>query len=148
MEQIVSVFGVNWKLVLIQMVNFGLLLAILYRFLYKPVLGMIDTRREKIANAVHKAEQMERDFGEAELEKAKLLREATLQGSALIDAAKKHAEVEEHNLIKDAHRKVAHLLNEAERRATHERETMIAEAEREVARMAVLATEKVLRNKR
>lgn len=147
MEQIITVFGVNWKLFLIQAVNFGLLLALLYRFLYRPVLGMIDTRREKIQNAINKADQMERDFGEAEMEKAKLIREATLQGSALIDAAKKHAEVEEHNLIKDAHRKVAHLLNEAERRALREREDMMAEAEREVARMAVLAAEKVLRKR-
>lgn len=147
MEQIVSVFGVNWKLVLIQMVNFGLLLAILYRFLYKPVLGMIDERREKIANAIRKADQMESDFGEAELKKAELIREATQKGDAIIDAAKKHAEVEEHNLIKDAHRKVAHLLNEAERRAARERETILEEAEREVARMAVLAAEKVLRKR-
>ena len=147
MEQIITVFGVNWKLFLIQAVNFGLLLAILYRFLYKPVLAMIDTRREKIANAIGKAEQMERDFGEAELKKAELLREATLKGDALIDAAKKHAEVEEHNLIKDAHRKVAHLLNEAERRALRERQEMMEAAEREVARMAVLAAEKVLRKR-
>lgn len=147
MEQILTVFGVNWKLVLIQAVNFGLLLAILYRYLYRPVLAMIDTRREKIANAIGKAEQMERDFGEAEIKKAELLREATLKGDALIDAAKKHAEVEEHNLIKDAHRKVAHLLNEAERRALRERTDMMAQAEREVARMAVLAAEKVLRKR-
>ena len=145
MEQIITVFGVNWKLFLIQAVNFGLLLALLYRYLYRPVLGMIDTRREKIENAINKAEQMERDFGEAEMEKAKLIREATLKGDELIEAAKKHAEVEEHNLIKDAHRKVAHLLNEAERRALREREDMMAQAEREVARMAVLAAEKVLR---
>lgn len=145
MEQIISVFGINWKLILIQMVNFGLLLVILYRFLYRPVLAMVDARREKIANAVGKAEQMERDFGEAEIEKARLLREATRKGDDLIEAAKKHAEAEEHNIMKEAHRKAVHLINEAERRAERERQDMIESTEREVARTAVLAAEKILR---
>lgn len=145
MEQIITVFGVNWKLFLIQAVNFGLLLALLYRYLYRPVLGMIDTRREKVENAIRKAEQMERDFGEAELEKARLVREATLKGDELIEAAKKHAEAEEHNILKEAHRKAVHLINEAERRLERERQDMIQATEREVARSAVLAAEKILR---
>ena len=145
MEQIITVFGVNWKLFLIQAVNFGLLLAILYRFLYRPVLAMIDTRREKVENAIRKAEQMERDFGEAEMAKAKLLHDATRKGDELIDAAKKHAEAEEHTIMKEAHRKAVHLINEAERRAERERQDMIDATEREVARSAVLAAEKILR---
>jgi len=145
MEQILDVFGVNWKLLLIQAVNFGLLLAVLYRFLYKPVLAMVDTRRIKIENAVKNAERSEVELGQAEQEKARILREAIQKGDILIDAAKKHAETEEHTMIKDAQRKVVHMLNEAERRVVREHEEMVEKAEREVARMAVLAAEKVLR---
>lgn len=145
MEQILDVFGVNWKLLLIQVVNFGLLLAVLHRYLYKPVLAMVDTRRAKIENAIHNAEKAEAELGQAEAEKSRILREATQKGDLLIDTAKKHAETEEHTMIKDAQRKVVHMLNEAERRVVREREEMIEKAEREVARMAVLAAEKVLR---
>ncbi|MCK9345203.1 MAG: F0F1 ATP synthase subunit B [Candidatus Pacebacteria bacterium] len=145
MEQIVSVFGINWKLLLIQGVNFGLLLAILYKFLYKPVLHMVDTRRLKIERAIHDADEAERQLGEAEAEKARILREATEKGDAVIDAAKKHAENEEHLIMKDAHRKAVHLLNEAERRTNREHDEMIEKAEREVARMAILSAEKILR---
>ncbi|KKU81620.1 MAG: ATP synthase subunit b [Parcubacteria group bacterium GW2011_GWA1_47_8] len=145
MEQIVSVFGINWKLLLIQGVNFGLLLAILYRFLYKPVLAMVDERRAKIENAIKDAENAEAELGQAEIEKARILREAVQKGDTIIDTAKKHAEGEEHTMMKDAHRKVVRLLSEAERRVAREREEMMEKAEREVARMAVLAAEKVLR---
>lgn len=145
MDQIIAVFGINWKLLLIQAVNFGLLLAILYRYLYKPVLTMVDTRRAKIENAVKNAEKSEVELGQAEAEKSRILREATQKGDVLIDAAKKHAETEEHTMIKDAQRKVVHMLNEAERRVAREHEEMVEKAEREVARMAVLAAEKVLR---
>lgn len=145
MEQIITVFGINWKLLLIQGVNFGLLLFVLHRFLYKPVLAMVDTRRAKIERAVKDAEKAEEELGRAEAEKAHILREATQKGDEIIVAAKKHAEGEEHLIMKDAHRKAVHLLNEAERRAERERTEMISNAEREVARIAVLAAEKVLR---
>lgn len=145
MDQIIAVFGVNWKLLLIQGVNFGLLLALLYKFLYKPVLHMVDTRRAKIENAIKDSERMESELGQAEAEKARIIREATHKGDELIDAAKKRAETEEHNIMKDAHRKAVHLLNEAERRTNREHEEMLQKAEREVARMAVLSAEKILR---
>ncbi len=145
MEQIVSVFGINWKLILVQGVNFGLLLAVLYVFLYKPVLAMVDKRRAKIVRAIQDAEKAETDLGLAEAEKARIIREATQKGDDLIDAAKKHAEISEINIMKDAHRKAVHILNEAERRTAREREEMIQKAEREVARMAVLSAEKILR---
>ncbi len=100
MEQIITVFGINWKLLLIQGVNFGLLLFILHRYLYKPVLSMVDVRRLKIENAIMKAEQMESDLGLAEAKKLSILSKATEKGDELILAAKKHAEAEEHNIVK------------------------------------------------
>ena len=145
MEQIITVFGVNGKLLAIQVVNFGLLLFILHRYLYKPVLAMVDVRRLKIERGVRAAEQAERELGEAESQKSSILRTATQKGDELIDAAKKHAEIQEHTMMKEAHRKAAHVVSEAERRAAREHEEMIEKAEREVARMAVLAAEKVLR---
>ena len=145
MNEIIAVFGINWKLLLIQGVNFGLLLAILYRYLYKPVLAMVDARRLKIENAIHNADKMEAELGLAEVQKAHILSEATQKGDDLIDAAKKHAETAETLIMKDAHRKAVHLLNETERRVAREREEMIEKAEREVARMAILAAEKILR---
>ncbi len=145
MEQIITVFGINWKLLLIQVVNFGLLLFILHRYLYKPVLAMVDVRRLEIESAIKNAEQMEADLGQAEVKKVSILRLATEKGDELILTAKKHAEAEEYNIVKEAHRKIAHLLSEAERRVTREHEEMLQKAEREVARMAVLAAERILR---
>lgn len=145
MEQIITVFGINWKLLLIQGVNFGLVLVVLYKYLYKPVLHMVDVRRLKIENAVHNAEKTEAELGLAEAQKSRILSDATKRGDELIEAAKKRAEAEEHLIIKDAHRKAVHLLNETERRVAREHEEMIEKAEREVARMAILSAEKILR---
>lgn len=145
MEQIITVFGINWKLLTIQAVNFGLLLFILQRYLYKPVIAMVDTRAARIARSLKHAEKVDTELAEAEIKKIHILREATENGDVLIEAAKKHAEAEEHAIIKEAHRKAVHLLNEAERRIVREHEEMVQKTEREVARLAVLTAEKVLR---
>lgn len=145
MEKLVAVFGINWKLLLVQGVNFGILIFVLYRYLYKPVLAMVDARREKIIRAIHDAEKSEMELGLAESERKRIIREATLKGDELIDNAKVRAEADAHIAMKDAHRKAVHLLNEAERRVKREHDEMMQNAEREVARLAVLSAEKILR---
>jgi F0F1-type ATP synthase membrane subunit b/b' len=51
MGDLFAAFGINWKLLVIQAVNFGVLLLALWYFLYTPVLTMIDERK-KIASKV------------------------------------------------------------------------------------------------
>ena len=145
MEQIISVFGIDWKLILVQMVNFGLLLFVLHRFLYKPILAVIDARREKIERSIKDALRAEEELGKAEAERVHILHEARLKGDELIEGAKKSALGEEHVIMKEAQRKASYLLRDAERRIEREREEMVEKTEREVARMAVLAAEKILR---
>jgi len=145
MEQILSTFGIDWKLILIQGVNFGLLLFVLHRFLYKPVLAVVDARREKIERSIKDTLRAEEELGKAEAEKIHILHEARLKGDKLVEEAKENALGEEHVIIKDAHHKATYILRDAERRIEREREEMIEKTKREVMRMAVLAAEKILR---
>jgi len=70
MEEIAKVFGLDWKLLIIQAVNFGVLLLVLWYFLYKPVLKMLDERRGKIQKGVEDAENAEIRLTEIEGERA------------------------------------------------------------------------------
>ena len=68
MAQFFAAFGIDWRLLLVQAVNFGLLLLALWYFLYGPVLKMIDDRRAKIAESVKVAEAAARRLEEAKAE--------------------------------------------------------------------------------
>ena len=46
MQELFSAFGVNWKLLIAQAVNFGIVLVALRYFLYTPVLEMLEKRRQ------------------------------------------------------------------------------------------------------
>jgi F-type H+-transporting ATPase subunit b len=52
MEEITKVFGIDWRLFIIQAINFGLVVFLLSKFLYKPILNVIEERR-KIIKSKH-----------------------------------------------------------------------------------------------
>ena len=57
MEQLIHAFGIDARLILLQVINFGLLMAVLSYLLYKPVLKVLAERQEKIAQGVKDAEE-------------------------------------------------------------------------------------------
>lgn len=145
MQQLLATFGINGWLLLAQAINFGVLLAILWRFLYRPVLRIIDQRREKIAESVRTAEAAARRLEEAKEEGDKLVGDAARQAEGIALAARTRADERAGEILKEAQSKASTLMSEAEARAAEERRRVLAESEREIARAAMLAAEKILR---
>ena len=69
MDEILEVFGINWKLLLIQSVNFGILLLVLWRFLYRPLVKIMGERQSVIAKGVQNARDAEERLKSIEEEK-------------------------------------------------------------------------------
>src|SRR3989344_5890780 len=147
MSELFEAFGVNWKLLLIQAVNFGLLLAALSYFLYKPVLRIIDERREKVAEGVRLAESASRRLAEANEEGDKMVGEAAKKAEALAATSRASAEQKGAGIVKDAQARAEAVRAEAQVRAEEVRRQTIASSEREIARAAMLAAEKIMREK-
>jgi F-type H+-transporting ATPase subunit b len=67
--------GIDFKAILIYMVNTGFLIVILWYFLYNPILNFIEGRQKKIADTINEADLIKSEFekrlAEMEAEKAK-----------------------------------------------------------------------------
>src|SRR3989344_5833992 len=84
MSQVLSVFGIDWRLLLINAVNFGLVLLALWYFLYAPVLKMLEERRKKVSDGVRDAESAKRELVQkGEATAATLMRDASAQAAEL-----------------------------------------------------------------
>lgn len=140
-----TAFGVNWKLLLIQGVNFGLLLIILYRYLYKPLFAMLEKRQGEIAKGLADAEAATREKDAIESAKTEILRSAREEGGEIVKNLRKQGTEAEHAMISDAQEKTVAMLAEARQKAEDERAHILRESEKDLARMAVLAAEKILR---
>jgi len=147
MQELFATFGVNWKLLLIQALNFGALLAILTYFLYKPILRIIDERREKIAEGVRTAEAASRRLEEAKTEGEQLVGGAAREAESIIATARTRADERASEIVKGAETRAASTLSDAAERAEEAKRQALKESEREIARAAMLAAEKILREK-
>ncbi len=145
MDQLISVFGLDWRLLLVQSVNFGLLLLILWRFVYRPVLLMIDERREKIAEGVRTAEAASARLAEADEEGKGIIGSASREAESLVAEARARADEKAIEIAKTAEKKAAMTLADASARAEESKRRALQEGQRDIARAAMLAAEKILR---
>ncbi len=148
MEQIAHTFGIDWRLLLIQAANFGLLLVALWYLLYRPVVRIIEERRQKIAQGVADANAATQRLSEVERSKSDILTKATRDAEDLVVSSKKRSELKEKQLLAEAEAKGARVLSDAGKRAEEERGRVMKEAQTEIARLAILAAEKVIKEKK
>ena len=148
MQELFAAFGVNWQLLLVQALNFGVLLAVLSYLLYKPILKIIDERREKIAEGVRTAEAASKRLEEAKAEGDELVGSASREAEGIVANARTRAEERASEIVKNAETRAEASLKDAAARAEEAKRHMRKESEREIARAAMLAAEKILRSEK
>ena len=147
MEQLFEAFGIDWRLLIAQAINFGVLLAALTYFLYKPVMKTLDERKEKVAKGVEDAIAAEQKLSEADTVASERLQSAEGEAEAIVASARDAAQGERTRIVKDAEARAASVASDAEARAEELRAKAIRDSEKEIARLAILAAEKTLREK-
>jgi F-type H+-transporting ATPase subunit b len=147
MSQLVSVFGLDWRLLFIQAFNFAVLLAVLWYFLYRPVLRIIDERRAKVAEGVRVAEAAAQKLEEAKRKGDEVVVGAVREGEKIVADARATAQVRGGAIVSAAEARAAAALKEAQMKGEEAKRLAIESSEREIARAAMLAAEKILREK-
>lgn len=145
MDQIISAFGIDGKLIIIQLINFGILMVALGYFLYKPMLRILDERAEKIAQGLKDAEAAAAAKAEATTEKQTILTSAHQEAGEVAKRAKAAADATAAEIVSGAQDKAAAVLSDAEAKREQIKAAALKESEKEIASLAVLAAEKVLR---
>lgn len=144
MQEILQAFGIDWRLIVIQIFNFGLLVGVLWYFLYTPILKLLEEREEKIKKGVVDAEHAEHARKEADVEKIKILKEAHGEASQIVTRGTLHAEEKEKALLQEASEKIARDIASAKALSEELKTKAIKESEAEIAKLAILGAEKVL----
>ena len=147
MEEIINAFGIDARLIIIQLVNFGILMVALGYFLYKPILRILKEREEKIAQGLKDAEAAAEAKSQAGLEKQAILSKAHLEAEEVNKRAKLAADTTASEIVGAAQEKASLVLKDAELKSEQLKTQAKAESEKEIAQVAILAAEKILRGK-
>jgi F-type H+-transporting ATPase subunit b len=137
MDKILEQFGIQPLLLAAQVVNFLVLLFILNKLLYKPILQMLQQRKDRIAESLKNAEQIEKTLAKTEEDRELKLQEATEEAKGIITDATKSAT----QIIEEAHQKAAadieDLVAKAHDSMNQERLQMHQEIREELADLVV-----------
>jgi F-type H+-transporting ATPase subunit b len=135
--------SINWTLVF-ELVNFGILLYVLKRLLFKPALAFLDRRREQIAGRIESARKSESHAQQLVAEKEGELRQARERAETMIQSAKKEAEAVIAQAKTSAKTEAAAILEAGKQRLEQERDRMIHDLREAYADIAILGAERVL----
>jgi F-type H+-transporting ATPase subunit b len=139
--------GINpWSIVL-YLVNFGLLLAILTRFLYKPVLKFLDERREAIRRNLDEADALKRQLLEERERSETESRLMSAEAAREVAEAKANAETKGRALMAEAEAKREKMMADADAEIAARKAKVMSDAEQEMMRRIETVAMNVLRDK-
>ena len=147
MQEIINAFGIDWRLIVIQIFNFSVLAGILWYFLYTPVLKLLSERELKIKKGVEDADAAAVALSVADTEKQTILTNAHGEATAIVARASEHAEEKGSSIVADALHKAERVAEEARAKALEIKAQAHKESEAEIAQVAILAAEKILSQK-
>lgn len=147
MQQIFGIFGIDWRLLLINTINFALVLFVLWYFFYGPLMRMLETRRQKVAQGVRDAEEAAARLREVARQKEKILGAAGKEADELLDKARVAAAAREREMLAHSERLAAGVVSEAALQAEELKAQALEESRQEVAKLVVLGVEKMLAKK-
>lgn len=110
MEQL----GIDVRLLLTQIVNFSILVFLLSKFLYKPIMKALKDRQSKIAEGLAWSEKAKREEERLDARKQEILKEARTEARKIIDEAKKQGQVEQVAILEKGKKEAAQMKKRME----------------------------------
>ena len=112
-----------------------------------PLTKMMGERQSVIEKSVKDAEEIEERLGEVKEEKDSILKTATIEGEKIVDKAREEARNQEAKIVNEANQKSDRIIDDASLKGEEIKRKAYEESKEEIARVAILAAEKVLREK-
>ena len=147
MNQLIQTFHIEANLLLAQLVNFVIVLLVLYKFAYKPILKGLNERTDKIEKGLKDADAAAKKLEKVAEDEKEILASAKKEAQEIV---KKSEEISKTNretavaLTKEASEKI---LENAKKQIEQEKEKMMSEIKNEVAELVALAAGKVIGEK-
>jgi len=127
-----------------QLLIFLVMLGVLYRFAWGPLLQILNQRRERIAQGVEATERAKRELEQAERERQAKLEEARREAQTMLDRIAKQAEDLRKELEAKAREQAEGLIARARAEIQQERAKAVEDLREQVADLAVMAAGRII----
>ncbi len=139
--------GVDWRLLVAQIVNFLILMGALFFILYKPLIAVLEKRRARIDESLKNAERISSELKHTTDEQSRILSVARNEAQRIVNEARNQVEQAREATVAQAREEALKIIHQSRQQIAHDREQLIREVRAEVAGLITRATEKVIGEK-
>lgn len=145
MQELVQQFGINGFLLIAQIVNFLIVLYLLKRFAFGPILKLLEDRKNTISESQKNAEETEKLLAKTEEREKEVLKNAQSQAQEIIEDAKKQAILLQQQSEETTKARIEKMLEDAQKKI--QEQTSLAEKQlaSQVTHLSVELLEKTLK---
>jgi F-type H+-transporting ATPase subunit b len=143
----IAVLGLNWQLFIAQLVNFAIILFILWKWVFTPVAKKLQERTDRIEKAMRDANSTEKEKQEFAQWKEQEMAKVRSQASTIVSQAEAQASKAKDEILKQAQAEQQKVVEQAKKQIELEKNQQLQAAKGELADLVTSATEKILRQK-
>ena len=136
-------FGVDWRHLVSNTISFLIVAGLLLKFAYRPILQVLEERRQRIADGLANADKIKAELARTEAARLEVLNTANIQANKLIEEARAAAARVQEQETQKAIAAAEQIMVKAREAAAADHARMLAELRREVGRLVVDTTSKV-----
>ena len=142
--EIFNQLGIDWKLLIAQIINFLVLLFLLNKFLYKPIIKALAERTKKIDTSLKQAQEIEQSLAQTKAKEEEILAQARSEHKKIIATA--HELATQENLAHKLKTKeeINRIIAQAKFQIANEKQKSKQELKDETVELIILAIKKVL----
>lgn len=135
--------GINGGFLLAQILNFLIIVA-LVSLAWKPLVSVLEARRERIAKGLEDARAAEQARANAEREAQKYIEAQRAEASKMVEEGRARGEEQARAVLDEARREAEAIRVKARQDAEEERNAVLAEIRTQVGQIAIAAAERVI----
>jgi len=141
-----ALLSVNPGLIIWQLLIFVILLFILKKVAWKPLLSSLHSREQTIKDSIDQAEKLKKDSEDLLEQNKKILTEANTQSMNIINDSKEMSNKMRSDLMSKAQEESRKLIDQAKVEIKQEKDSAMADLRNEVSDLAIKAAEKILKD--
>jgi len=140
----VAKLGINWGLLLAQIFNVVLLVWLLTRYLYRPVLNMLNERTRRIQESLRETELVKEQLARANEDYDQRLAQARQEAAAILAQAQERAKLQEAEIIAQARQEADRIRSDAREQSVQERDQLLRDLKNQMAELVTATASRVL----
>lgn len=147
MESLITTFHIDWKIIIAQVINFGIVFLVLYLFALKPLKKMMAEREEKISKGLTDAHSNAEMLAKTRQEYEEIINKARAEAQVLFEQGKKEAEMKKAEMLQNTKKEIDLMIMNGQKNLELEKARIMESAKKDMVHLVIRATEKIMEDK-